>query len=55
MDILKLVLNVVPDFVVHYFWQQPEQQPFLYSLWNKWARALLLMGMRARKLRRIAI
>jgi hypothetical protein len=51
---LELLLNVVPDFVIHDFWQ-PEQQPYLHSLRNEWIRALLLMGKRARKLRRMLI
>jgi hypothetical protein len=48
------LLNVIPDFVIHDFWQ-PGQQPYLHSLRNEWVRALLLMGKRARKLRRILI
>ena len=49
-----LLLNVVPDFVIHDLWQ-PEQYPYLHGLRKEWVRALLLMGNRARKLRRVVI
>ena len=53
-DMHDIFLHVVPDFVIHNFWQ-PEQHPYLHSLRKKWVRALLLMGNRARKLRRVVI
>ena len=34
---------------------QPEQHPYLHCLRHEWVRALLLMGNRARKLRRVVI
>jgi hypothetical protein len=38
IETLELLLNVVPDFVIHDFWQ-PEQQPYLHSLRNvDWRR-----------------
>jgi hypothetical protein len=54
IDTFELFLNVVPDFVIHDFWQ-PEQHPYLHSLRKELVRALLLMGNRARKLRRVVI
>jgi hypothetical protein len=49
-----VLVTVVPDFVLHDIWT-PEHQPYLHSLRKDWIHALLLMGMRARKLRRIVI
>ena len=54
LDKFNLFLRVVPDFVIHDFWQ-PEQHPYLHCLRHEWVRALLLMGNRARKLRRVVI
>jgi hypothetical protein len=54
VDMHELLLNVVPDFVIHNFWQ-PEQHFYLHSLRKEWVRALLLTGNRARKLRRVVI
>ena len=44
-----VLVIVVPDFVLHEIWT-PEHHPYLHSLRKDWIRALLLMGMRARKL-----
>ena len=54
LDEFNLFFRVVPDFVIHDFWQ-PEQHPYLPCLRTEWVRALLLMGNRARKLRRVVI